>query len=127
MSVRRVEDVTEALWGTRVSSSTVSKLNQKIYRHIKRWRNQKIEESHPYVYLDGVVLKRSYGTLWSELKFKLIRNTLCVHRPLFAVICKVLFTLTLCTSSRPISIPAVSPQGPCRRVAFVGSGGPRQR
>ena len=61
VSVRRVEDVTEALWGTRVSSSTVSKLNQKIYRHIERWRNQKIEESHPYVYLDGVVLKRSWG------------------------------------------------------------------
>lgn len=61
VSVRRVEDVTEALWGTRVSSSTVSKLNQKIYKHIERWRHQKIEEGHPYVYLDGVVLKRSWG------------------------------------------------------------------
>jgi putative transposase len=30
VSVRRVEDITEALWGTRVSSSTVSELNQKI-------------------------------------------------------------------------------------------------
>ena len=28
VSVRRVEDITEALWGTRVSSSTVSRLNQ---------------------------------------------------------------------------------------------------
>lgn len=28
VSVRRVEDITEALWGTRVSSGTVSKLNQ---------------------------------------------------------------------------------------------------
>ena len=27
VSVRRVEDITEALWGTRVSSGTVSKLN----------------------------------------------------------------------------------------------------
>ena len=34
ISVRRVEDVTEALWGTRVSSGTVSKLNQKVYKHI---------------------------------------------------------------------------------------------
>jgi transposase-like protein len=32
VSVRRVEDITEALWGTRVSSGTVSKLNQKIWR-----------------------------------------------------------------------------------------------
>ena len=31
VSVRRVEDITEALWGTKVSSSTVSELNQKIY------------------------------------------------------------------------------------------------
>ena len=30
MSVRRVEDITEALWGTRVSTSTVSELHQKI-------------------------------------------------------------------------------------------------
>ena len=29
VSVRRVEDITEALWGTRVSSGTVSRLNQK--------------------------------------------------------------------------------------------------
>jgi transposase-like protein len=34
VSVRRVENITEALWGTRVSSETVSRLNQKIYRHI---------------------------------------------------------------------------------------------
>src|SRR3569833_3325716 len=39
VSVRRVEDITEALWGTRVSSGTVSRLNQKIYRHIEAWRN----------------------------------------------------------------------------------------
>src|SRR6516165_10654793 len=31
VSVRRVEDITEALWGTRVSPSTVSNLNKKIY------------------------------------------------------------------------------------------------
>src|SRR6188472_1768986 len=31
ISVRRVEDITEALWGTRVSPSTVSNLNKKIY------------------------------------------------------------------------------------------------
>ncbi len=30
VSARRVEDITEALWGTRVSPSTVSELNQKI-------------------------------------------------------------------------------------------------
>lgn len=35
VSVRRVEDITEALWGTRVSPSTVSELNQKIAGQIE--------------------------------------------------------------------------------------------
>jgi len=35
VSVRRVEDITEALWGQRVSPSTVSELNQKIYATIE--------------------------------------------------------------------------------------------
>jgi transposase-like protein len=61
VSVRRVEDITEALWGTRVSSGTVSRLNQKIYRHIEAWRNRAITGEFPYVYLEGVVLKRSWG------------------------------------------------------------------
>ena len=38
VSVRRVEDITEALWGSRVSSSTISDLNQKIYVQIEAWR-----------------------------------------------------------------------------------------
>ena len=61
VSVRRVEDITEALWGTRVSSGTVSKLNQKVYKHIEAWRTQPIEGTYAYVYLDGIVLKRSWG------------------------------------------------------------------
>ena len=61
VSVRRVEDITEILWGTRVSSGTVSNLNKKVYKHIERWRTQKIEGAFAYVYLDGIVLKRSWG------------------------------------------------------------------
>ena len=61
VSVRRVEDITEALWGTRVSSGTVSKLNKKVYKHIEAWRNRPIEGENPYVYLDGIVLKRSWA------------------------------------------------------------------
>ena len=61
VSVRRVEDITEALWGTRVSPSTVSDLNKKIYATIEAWRNRPIEGSHPYVYLDGIVMKRSWA------------------------------------------------------------------
>ena len=61
VSVRRVEDITEALWGTKVSSGTVSKLNKKIYKQIEAWRNSPIESEHPYVYLDGISLKRTWG------------------------------------------------------------------
>lgn len=61
VSVRRVEDITEALWGTRVSPGTVSNLNKKIYAQIDAWRNEPIEGRHPYVYLDGIVMKRSWA------------------------------------------------------------------
>ena len=61
VSVRRVEDITEALWGIRVSPGTVSNLNKKIYGQIETWRNQPIEGEQPYVYLDGIVLKRTWA------------------------------------------------------------------
>src|SRR3984885_8925613 len=61
ISVRRVEDITEALWGTRVSPSTVSNLNQKIYAKIEAWRNRRFEGEHPDLYLDGIVMKRSWA------------------------------------------------------------------
>jgi transposase-like protein len=61
VSVRRVEDITEALWGTRVSPSTVSDLNKKIYERIEAWRSRSIKGEHPYVYLDGIVMKRTWA------------------------------------------------------------------
>jgi len=61
VSVRRVEDITEALWGMRVNAGTVSQLNKKMYDRIDSWRNEPIKGEYPYVYLDGVCLKRSWG------------------------------------------------------------------
>ena len=61
VSVRRVEDITDALWGTRVSSSAVSELNQQIYEKIESWRMQPIQGEHPYIFVDGIYLKRSWG------------------------------------------------------------------
>jgi putative transposase len=61
VSVRRVEDITEALWGTRVSPGTVSNLNKKIYAKIEAWRHRPIEGEHPYLYLDGIVMKRTWA------------------------------------------------------------------
>ena len=54
VSVRRVEDITEALWGSKVSPSTISELNKKAYVHIEDGR-------YPYVYVDGIYLRRNWG------------------------------------------------------------------
>jgi len=61
VSVRRVEDITEALWGERVSSGAVSRLNQQLYERIEAWRNQPIVGTFAYVYVDGISLKRSWA------------------------------------------------------------------
>ena len=54
VSVRRVEDITEALRGTKVSPGTISK-------HIEQWRTRPLSGRYPNVYVDGVYLKRSWG------------------------------------------------------------------
>ena len=61
VSVRRVEDITEALWGSKVSPSTISELNKKAYVHIEDWRNRPLQGSYPYVYVDGIYLRRNWG------------------------------------------------------------------
>lgn len=61
VSVRRVEDITEALWGTKVSPGTISNLNKRAYGNIETWRTRKLKGRYPYVYVDGVYLKRSWG------------------------------------------------------------------
>lgn len=61
VSVRRVEDITEALWGSRVSAGTVSELNKKVYLRIEEWRQRPLQGKYPYVYLDGIYLKRNWG------------------------------------------------------------------
>ena len=60
-SVRRIEDITEALWGTHVSPATVSNLNHKAYQKIEEWRCRPITGQYAYVYVDGIFLKRSWG------------------------------------------------------------------
>ena len=62
VSVRRVEDITEALWGSKVSPSTISELNKKAYGNIETWRNRDLSGiGYPYVYVDGIYLKRNWG------------------------------------------------------------------
>ena len=61
VSVRRVEDITEALWGSKVSPATISELNKKAYVHIEEWRNRPLQGNYPYIYVDGIYLRRNWG------------------------------------------------------------------
>lgn len=54
VSVRRVEDITELLWGTKVSSGIISNLNQKAYKHIKKWRQRPLTGEYPYYEHGGI-------------------------------------------------------------------------
>lgn len=59
VSVRRAEDITEALWGTKVFPGTISNLNKKAYEHIETWRVRFPRDIPMFMY--GVYLKRSWG------------------------------------------------------------------
>lgn len=59
--MRRMEDITTALWGQQVSPSTISELNQKVAGRIEEWRNRPLTGRYEYAWLDGIWLKRSWG------------------------------------------------------------------
>lgn len=61
VSTRRIEDVSEILWGAGVSAGTVSNLNEKAYRSVEEWRSRPLAGEYPYVFIDGIYLKRSWG------------------------------------------------------------------
>ena len=61
VSTRRIEDVSEILWGSSVSASTVSNLNEKAFATVEEWRERPLTCEYPYVYIDGIYLKRSWG------------------------------------------------------------------
>ena len=61
VSTRRIEDVSEILWGSSVSVATVSNLNERAFASVEEWRNRPLVRAHPYVYVDGIYLKLSWG------------------------------------------------------------------
>jgi putative transposase len=61
VSVRRVEDITEALWGTKVSPGTISNLNKKAYGHIEQWRQRPLLDEYPYVFMLMVFISSAVG------------------------------------------------------------------
>ena len=56
-----MKDITEALWGAKVSPGTISNMNQKVYVQIEEWRNRPLVDQYTYVYRDGIYLKKNWG------------------------------------------------------------------
>ena len=61
VSTRRIEDVSEILWGAGVSAGTVPNLNEKAFESVDAWRTRPLSGGHPYLLVDGIYLKRSWG------------------------------------------------------------------
>ena len=61
VSTRRIEDVSEILWGAGVSAGMVSNLNEKAFKSVEEWRCRPLTCTYPYAYIDGIYLKRSWG------------------------------------------------------------------
>lgn len=61
VSTRRIEDMSEMLWGSSASAAAVSNLNEKAFASVEEWRNRPLERPYPYVCVDGIYLKRSWG------------------------------------------------------------------
>ena len=55
------EDIIEEPLGRRVSASAVSGMAQEVYGQIDQWRNRKLTGEHAYMYLNGILMKRSWG------------------------------------------------------------------
>ena len=67
VSTRRIEDVSEILWGSSVSKGTVSNLNQKAFAAVEEWRTRPLTCAYPYVYVDGTYLKKNWGGAYESV------------------------------------------------------------
>ena len=61
VSTRQVDDISRLLWGERMPSQTLSDKLRKVYDQIDEWRNRPLGGECPYVFMDGVWHKRSWG------------------------------------------------------------------
>ncbi|MZI17378.1 IS256 family transposase [Enterococcus durans] len=61
VSTRQVDDISQLLWGDRMPSQTLSDKLKKVYEDIDSWRTRPLKSEYPYVFMDGVWHKRSWG------------------------------------------------------------------
>lgn len=60
VSTRRIQDITEALWGGKVSADQMSTLSAKTFERMEAWRTRPIEGRWRYIFCDGLVLSRRW-------------------------------------------------------------------
>ena len=58
---RCIEDGNEILWGAGVSAGAVSSLDDKGFKAVEEWTCRPLACEYPYVCVDGIYLKRSWG------------------------------------------------------------------
>ena len=61
VSVRRIEDITKSLWGSKVSPATISELNRKAYVHIRIDGSVICREVNIHTLMRTVYLRRNWG------------------------------------------------------------------
>lgn len=83
--VHLAENITKALWGTKVSPATISNFNKKAYEHTETWRTRPLAGDYSYVYVDGVYLKCCWdgeirNAITSATKRIFTRTSSLLHR-----------------------------------------------
>ena len=66
VSTRRVDDISQLLWGERMPSQTLSDKLRKVYDQIDEWRNRPLGGEYPYVFMDGVRRQALMGRVGRE-------------------------------------------------------------
>ena len=64
--------------GVALDSVAAEQEDLKIYGTIEAWRNRPIEGEHLYVYLDGIVLKRSWAGEVRNVSSKCSKRQTCI-------------------------------------------------
>lgn len=61
VSTRQVDATGEQLWGDRMPPHSLSDDLKRVYKGIDAWRNRPLGRAFPYVFMDGIWIKRSWG------------------------------------------------------------------
>lgn len=61
MSLSAVRRISSRRFGARASAPERRRTSKKIYAKIEEWRKRPIDGAYPHLYLDGIVMKRTWA------------------------------------------------------------------